>query len=131
MILRALWTTYSTVSLHVGLMCSQYMNPSIARSGGCLTDLNSTSDYRFHPFRNTDRFLDLFFNIKCSNRWKDVQTPVASIVFNIRDIFDLLGLVLVDSCALLLHIFVPYEAVGQVAVTQQGEEAYSSTRFRT
>ena len=67
------------------------MNPYIAHAGGYISNPNSTSDCRFCPFRNTDEFLDLSFNIKYSNRWRDVGIFTGFIVFNVRGTFDLLS----------------------------------------
>ena len=74
-------------------MCSQYMNPYIAYAGGYLANPDSTSDCRFCPFRTTDEYLDVLFNIKYSNRWRDVGIFIAFIVFNVRGTFYDLGVV--------------------------------------
>jgi len=56
----------------------------MSRAGGYLSNPDSTSACRFCSFRNTDQFLDLSFNIKYSNRWRDVGIFIAFIAFNVR-----------------------------------------------
>ena len=82
---------YLTVSPPPGMTCSQYTNPYIARVGGYVANLDSTSDCRFCPFRDMDEFLDLSFNIKYSNRWRDVGIFIGFIVLNVRDTTHFLG----------------------------------------
>jgi len=60
------------------------MNPYMSRAGGYLTNPDSTSACQFCSFRNTDQYLDLSFNIKFSNRWRDVGIFIAFIAFNVR-----------------------------------------------
>ena len=60
------------------------MNPYMSRAGGYLTNPDSTSACQFCSFRNADEFLDLSFNIKHSNRWRDVGIFLAFIAFNVR-----------------------------------------------
>jgi ATP-binding cassette subfamily G (WHITE) protein 2 (SNQ2) len=61
------------------------MDPYMARAGGYLTNPDSTAACQFCSLRTTDDLLDLSFNIKYSNRWRDVGIFVAFIVFNVRD----------------------------------------------
>lgn len=75
---------YSTINPPGGQTCSQYLDPYISRAGGYLTNPDSTSACQFCSFRTTDEFLDLSFNIKYSNRWRDVGIFIAFIVFNVR-----------------------------------------------
>ena len=92
------------------------MSPYISRAGGYLVNPNSTEDCRFCSFRNTDEFLDLSFNIKYSNRWRDVGIFIAFIVFNVRLDFYFSRLCVdfafVDHFDLSLHLPVPHEAMG-------------------
>jgi len=73
---------YATINPPAGSTCSQYMGPYMARAGGYLINPDSTSACQFCSFRDTDQFLDLSFNIKYSNRWRDVGIFVGFIAFN-------------------------------------------------
>ena len=57
----------------------------MSRAGGYLTNPDATTACQFCSFRTTDEFLDLSFNIKYSNRWRDVGIFIAFIAFNVRD----------------------------------------------
>ena len=88
---------YATINPPAGLTCSQYMDPYIASSGGYLTNPDSTTACQFCSLRTTDELLDLSFNIKYSNRWRDVGIFIAFIAFNVCD-----SLLYVASCLTLL-----------------------------
>lgn len=110
---------YSTINPPAGLTCSQYMDPYMSRAGGYLTNPDSTSACQFCSFRNTDEFLDLSFNIKYSNRWRDIGIFIAFIVFNVRRPDFLTCMVSwanVDRFSgcydLSLYVLIPHEAVG-------------------
>ena len=62
------------------------MGPYMSRAGGYLANPDSTSACQFCSFRNTDEYLDLSFNIKFSNRWRDVGIFIAFIVLNVREL---------------------------------------------
>ena len=66
------------------MTCSQYMSPYISRAGGYLSNPDSTSACQFCPFRNTDQFLKISYNIDSSNKWRDVGIFIAFIGFNVR-----------------------------------------------
>ena len=91
----------------------------MSRAGGYLTNPDATSACQFCSFRNTDEFLDLSFNIKYSNRWRDIGIFIAFIVFNVCGPILFTCRVLwtdavcfVGCCDLSLHIRIPHEAVG-------------------
>ena len=58
----------------------------MSRAGGYLTNPDSTTACQFCSFRTTDEFLDLSFNIKYSNRWRDVGIFIVFIAFNVCDL---------------------------------------------
>ena len=62
------------------------MGPYMSRAGGYLANPDATTACQFCPFRTADEFLDLSFNIKYSNRWKDVGVFIAFIALNVRDL---------------------------------------------
>ena len=105
------------------------MDPYISRAGGYLTNPDSTSACQFCSFRNTDEFLDLSFNIKYSNRWRDVGIFIAFIVFNVRGYFVFYTFFLLtwvgvlDCFDLSLHVLLPDEAMGPVEADEVAEEA--------
>ena len=74
----------AAVNPPAGLTCSQYMDPYMSRAGGYLTNPDSTTACQFCSFKTTDEFLDLSFNIKYSNRWRDVGIFLAFIASNVR-----------------------------------------------
>ena len=76
---------YATINPPARMTCAQYMGPYIARAGGYLTNPESTSACQFCSLRTTDELLDLSFNIKYSNRWRDIGIFIAFIAFNVRD----------------------------------------------
>lgn len=53
---------YMTINPPAGMTCSQYMDPFIFHAGGYLTNLGST----------TDELLNVLFNLKYSNRQRNV-----------------------------------------------------------
>jgi len=67
------------------MTCSQYMDPYMTRAGGYLTNPDSTTACQFCSLRTTDDLLDFSFNIKYSNRWRDVGIFIAFIAFNVCD----------------------------------------------
>ena len=102
------------------MTCSEYMSAWIARAGGYLSNPDATTACKFCSLRTTDELLDLSFNIKYSNRWRDFGIFTAFIVFNVCGFpgFPLACFVLtrlfLDCCDLPRDVLVPYEAVGQV-----------------
>jgi len=114
------------------------MNPFMSHAGGYLANPDSTSACQFCAFRNTDEFLDLSYNIKYSNKWRDVGIFVAFIVLNVRvPVFPAYGsrgltwLFFADRRDLPLYILVPHEAVGQIEAVQPVEDAGSRTPTST
>ena len=81
----------------------------MSRAGGYLTNPDSTSACQFCSFRNSDEFLDLSFNIKYSNRWRDVGIFIAFIMFNVRILIlstpEVCGLMWVFLQAALTYLF--------------------------
>jgi len=110
------------------------MNPYISYAGGYLTNPNSTSACKFCSFRTTDEYLDLSFNIKYSNRWRDVGIVIAFIAFNVGvpvfpacEARGLTWLVFAGRRDILLYVPVPHEAVGRIEAVQMAEEVDSRT----
>ena len=130
---------YVTINPPSGMTCSKYLDPFIANAGGYLTNPDSTTACQFCSFTTTDVLLDVLFNIKYSNRWKNLGIFGAFIVFNVRDFSVSLAWVCVDfsfvDCYdLSLHVLVPHETMASIEVVQLEEELeqnrigiYSST----
>ena len=70
----------------------------MSRAGGYLANPDSTTACQFCSFRTADEFLYLSFNIKYSNRWRDVGIFIAFIAFNVGDPSVIL------ACLVLTHL---------------------------
>lgn len=75
---------YSHIDPPSGQTCSQYLGPYISAHGGYVTNLDATSQCQFCGYRTTDEYLSNNFNIRYSNRWRDLGIFIAFIIFNVR-----------------------------------------------
>ena len=60
------------------------MDLYILIAGGYLTNPNATSGCAFCPFRTTDEFMQLNFNISYGHHWRDLGVVLGVCVFNVR-----------------------------------------------
>lgn len=66
-----------------GQTCSQYLELYISANGGYIANPAATSQCQFCSYRTTDEYLNNNFNIKYSNRWRDLGIFIVFIVFNV------------------------------------------------
>ena len=77
-------TELVTIEPPSGMSCSAYMDPYIAFAGGYLADPTATTACAFCPFRTTDAYLQLNFNVSYGNHWRDLGVLVGVTGFNVR-----------------------------------------------
>ena len=73
-----------TIEPPTGMSCSAYMDPYISIAGGYLTNPNAAAECLFCPFRTTDEFLELSFNISYEHHWRDLGVVLGFGVINVR-----------------------------------------------
>ncbi|KAJ3516223.1 hypothetical protein NLJ89_g1261 [Agrocybe chaxingu] len=80
---------FVSINPPAGLTCQQYMAAYMSFAGGYLTNPDASSACQFCSIRTTDQFLELGFNIRYENRWRNLGILVAFSVFNTILIFAL------------------------------------------
>ncbi|KAF9242291.1 ABC-2 type transporter-domain-containing protein [Melanogaster broomeanus] len=72
-----------------GQTCGTYMGPYMSYAGGYLTNPAATTSCEFCPFRTTDQYMLLSFNITYGRHWWDMGIMLGVTVFNVLAIFAL------------------------------------------
>ncbi|KAI9569372.1 hypothetical protein HD554DRAFT_2093381 [Boletus coccyginus] len=80
-------TELVTIEPPPGMSCGAYMDPYITYAGGYLTDPNATAACAFCPFRTTDAYMQLEFNISYAHRWRDMGIVLGVVGFNVLLMF--------------------------------------------
>ncbi|CAA7262034.1 unnamed protein product [Cyclocybe aegerita] len=80
---------FVSINPPAGLTCQQYMAAYMSFAGGYLTNPDASSACQFCSIRTTDQFLELGFNIRYENRWRNLGILVGFSVFNTILIFTL------------------------------------------
>ena len=74
---------YGYIDPPSGQTCSGYLERYISANGGYLTNSIATSQCQFCSYRTTDEYLGNNFNIKYSERWRNVGIFIVFIAFNV------------------------------------------------
>jgi len=76
-------TELVTIEPLPGMSCSAYMDPYIVYAGGYLADPNATAACAFCPFRTTDAYMQLEFNMSYAHQWRDLGIVLGVAGFNV------------------------------------------------
>ena len=77
-------TELVTIDPPAGLSCGAYMDPYITFAGGYLADPNATAACAFCPFRTTDAYMQLIFNVSYGHYWRDMGIILGVTGINVR-----------------------------------------------
>ncbi|KAG1894027.1 uncharacterized protein F5891DRAFT_985375 [Suillus fuscotomentosus] len=80
-------TELVSVNLPMGMTCSEYMDPFLKFAGGYLTNPGAVEGCQYCPYKTTDEYMYLRFNIKYSDHWRNLGIVFGFAVFNIIAIF--------------------------------------------
>lgn len=66
------------------MSCGAYMDPYMSFAGGYLVNPDATTECAYCPFRTTNAWMQLKFNVSYGHRWRDLGVILGLAGFNVR-----------------------------------------------